>query len=591
MVTPLQLKLIQCLNADNILTQPPEQSLFGNRSVKKVEKIQKELKSFLSGSARYVNITDTKLIKRICTLCDTKFDSRFQIKDHDQCAQEIVSMISSYTQPNMPSNKQKIVSEEEPGHINHSDIAIIKQNIQEVKIQKDQEEKPKFPDPQDILVTNTSEHQKGSNESKGQSSQINTREEINNSGNLFSEEVRRNQIPDKMENTRTSDTLPSSIKEIGIVKTKPIKLINKQQFNALKKEVLDVFNIIHNSQCESLENFFATNKNGMWLLFNPKISEIVTALMYFSEEFNGKSKRYLIDYWGFEDPSLSDEEWEAQSDSRVTDPEKLVQSQEDLESIIKTLKYFINDIQIKNRKVTGFEDPSYKFFSAGEFSVHSNDPKTRQKVQETLDELKAIALKDFKSDGNKMRAAIDYAMQKANSEIVHSETRLLGLGFNNNPFLREESNKLNRDMVAIYADGDRYGYQSDDVQNSKFGNCDHFSYKVNKALAEVNYDKGGYGQVLIGSTIEGKDGHSFNFVTQGDKVMIVDAWKNMYFDLADIEHFFPEYCAKDKPFTFRFIPNKKSDLAVITALKEKNSMNDALELMRNNYQKPDTLNY
>ena len=367
-----------------------------------------------------------------------------------------------------------------------------------------------------------------------------------------------------------------------------IKLLSKQESQDLQQKVLDTYNLMLNTNYETLSDFFRSDESISWVAINnSNITELALAAMYFSEDFQGQDMKELANSLGIISEDISKSSWNTFCES-LRHPTKIIKKQEDLDDIVSNLQYFSKDIEYKTKKLTGREDPDIKYLSIGEHSIHAPEESIKKSVRDKLTHLKTLALDESLSVNDTLYATIEYAMQKANAEIVHSRSRMSELLFENNPFLEIEGREVSIAVQNVY-DTEKLNInnkESEDINEqeiSKFGNCDHFSENVQKTFEHLNYELGGYGKILITSPTSKNLGHSLNYITLADKVMVVDAWKGIYFDLSNFRTFFPEYCESKNSYTLEFEEKYLCNLEIISSILTPCSMEESLEIINKEY--------
>ena len=538
MITPLQAELKQCLSTSNsnkrFITTQPDNIEFSERSVKQIDEIQIELSNFMLGQEEYSGISDKNLVDRICRLCDTQPDERFNIKNSVECAKALTDIISNYMDKDITTKAESATS---------------KQSVEDVQSNY------KIP------------------ESHGETS----------IQSIDRSTVKKTNTLELKQETQEPST---------------IKLLSKQEIDGMEKEVLDTFNLTFCTGYESLHDFFKSGSlsNSLARLklttdFLPLLSAALE-IFRFSEEFKGKNTKELLEHLGFIYDGMEDEELDELT-TKLNETYKIIETQEDLEQVIKEFNFYIKDIKYKERKMTGFEDPEIPFSSVGEYSVHTKDPEIRKKVYQNLSALKEKALKAYKYDINKMRATIDYALYKANVELVHSKTRELALGFNLNPLLVKESVLIESKVNETYRLDEQLKNKSisseeyeQKISQTKFGNCDHFSDNVFRTFRDLDYDKGIFGQAMITSSMPDQIGHCFNYVTVNDIIMIVDPWKGISFDLGSLKDYYSEFCYTDNPYEIQFCSNGDTEHEVINSLTYSFPLVIALDIIKDEYVPP-----
>ena len=130
-----------------------------------------------------------------------------------------------------------------------------------------------------------------------------------------------------------------------------------------------------------------------------------------------------------------------------------------------------------------------------------------------------------------------------------------------------------------------FGVGGDGYEVTKFGNCDLFSQKTSLALHKLHYDQGGYGKIYIYPLQEDTMGHVCNYITQGDKIMVVDTWNNINFHIKDIATFLPQYCQNKPLFALNFEEIKPCGLEVISSLSHVTSLKKTLSIISDHYHK------
>ena len=542
MLSPLQTMLQQLLSkTDTNEQRVSEDSIapkFSGKSVKKINTFKTELSNFMLSKADYASISDKKLVERLCQLCDTQPDERFDLRNQETCAKTLADIICKHIENNSDN-----ISDEFSGYeSNGSDKGYESWN----------EQNSSQPNPNvKEKETSTFEHTKAcGNDDEAQ-------------------------------------------------EKNPIKLLSKKETDTMLKEVLDTYNLVFSTEYKTLREFYRadseknrTASNEMIYSYLPLLT-VTLEILRLSEDFQGKTTKELLTHLGIINDNIEDEMWENLEET-INSQEKIIKTQEDLDQVISEFRFYINDIKLREKHMTGLEDPKVKFSSVGEYSIHSKDPKERKIVQERLAELKEKALRTYKDDVNKMRATIDYAMYRANREFVHSNSRVSGLLFNSSPFLAYENDIIRNkvlDTYHLYHDHKENLISTDEfeqkLKDSKYGNCDLFAVKIFDIFKELNYSKGEFGQIFL-TTNRFKMGHSFNFITTGKKITIVDSWKNMIFDLGSFKTFLSEYTDKNDAYKIEFKPNvEKSEHDIIRILSSPKKIDTALILINSLYEPPE----
>ena len=507
MITPLQNMLQQLLKeadtSQQLVSTNTLDPVFSGRSVKKNNIVQTELSNFMLSKADYASISDKKLVERLCQLCDTLPDERFDVRNQETCAKALADIICKNTKKNSNIDSEEFTGDES--------------------------------DESDKGYQSWNEH----NESEPN--------------------------PNKKDKaTLTPKHTKACENDLETQEKRHIKLLSKQETDAMLKEVLDTYNLTFSTEHKTLKDFLRALKishiitqNSLQDIFLPLLTASLEILSL-SEDFRGKTTKEILNHLGVINDDIDDDDWQDLK-TKIDSKEKIIESQEDLEQVIKEYKLFINDIKLRAELLTGYEDPMVRFSSAGEYSIHSKDPKVRKLVYKNLEEFKEKALKEYKYDINKMRATVEYATYKANMEIVHSESRVSSLLFNMSPFLTNENShiKYNTRLTYDLIDALKKGVitseeYSEEINKIKYGNCDHFADSIRKTLEQLKYDKGEYGIVVLKGFGENIS-HTFNYITVNDKITIVDAWKNVVCDLASMERFYPAYFCENSGYLLRFL--------------------------------------
>ena len=561
MLSSMQSALKECLLNSPIFSQDKEKLNFAGRSVQKAE-LKNELEKFILSKSCYTNITDKKLIERFCALCNTTPDARFNPKDEEKCTKLLLNILIK--QAKHESNE---------GIQSHNNCTTQKKITE------------------NTLVVN---HEVGVNEE------------------LFSDalsdltgitEHAKIEIPD---DTPPKDEANNEM-FYDAEGTSLIKFLSKEQSQTLQKEALEAFNLVCTTNHKTLDEMIKSGKP----FLTRQIMDVILAIISFSEEFQGQSLMESVNTMGLKNTEIAEYLLFLQTEKKERkDYRDLIGYQEDLDSLVSNIQYCIKDVKNKVLKITGNEDPDIKFLSVDEYSIHSNSRKRKTQVTNKLAELKKLAQSESLHANDKLQATIEYIMYEVQTEILHSVSRVTELGFNENPFYIDEvitvtdniskwqtrySERLNRfnsifqgqnETSMMKAYNKYFGVGGDGYEITKFGNCDLFSQKTSLALHKLDYDLGGYGKIYIYPLQEDAMGHVCNYITQGDKIMVVDTWTNINFHIKDIETFLPQYCQNEPPFALSFEEIKPGGLEIISSLSDVTSLKNTLSIIAAHYPKP-----
>jgi len=217
-----------------------------------------------------------------------------------------------------------------------------------------------------------------------------------------------------------------------------------------------------------------------------------------------------------------------------------------IESIQSSVKYFENK---QGWKTGGDDDGHLPLRSRGAFMHNSKNKEIHDIVDKKLSRLhEAIG---SAPENDKITAICNYVMEKANHELLYSGTRELGLGFNDDnwsPATREEGKRVFVKTDERYMNEDNGG-EADFKPGSfsgSFGDCDHFADNSVNTLNSLNLDQRyDFGHMV--SSCGYKKGHAVCYLhdTVTDKIMVIDPWMNVYYNIESHERFFNKYLGEE----------------------------------------------
>ncbi|MDP0589397.1 MAG: hypothetical protein QS748_09495 [Candidatus Endonucleobacter bathymodioli] len=350
--------------------------------------------------------------------------------------------------------------------------------------------------------------------------------------------VRSNTVENMLPNDKEKSSRPkylsdTQIQEVKDCSLKYINLMFNEKYTDMSLFYMDTFNWGHKAKRKEFVVSFMLMLSASEKYKDKSVAEVMEIETMLGDNVNDKNHNeiiYLIE--NKRNSLLSYESEESIHDSY----------DEYIENIKNSVTYFEKK---QVWKTGGDDDGHLPLRSRGAFMHHSKNKEIHDIVDKKLSSLH----KEIGSapENDKITAICNYVMEKANHELLYSSTRESGPGFNDDnwsPAANKESKMISVKTAERYAnedDGGEADFKPGSFSGS-FGDCDHFANNSVNTLNSLNLDQRyDFGQFV--SSCNYKMGHAMCYLhdTVAKKIMVIDPWMNVYYDLENHEHFCGQY--------------------------------------------------
>ncbi|MCK5893813.1 MAG: hypothetical protein KAG53_05270 [Endozoicomonadaceae bacterium] len=236
------------------------------------------------------------------------------------------------------------------------------------------------------------------------------------------------------------------------------------------------------------------------------------------------------------------------------------------EQLRYSTKYFKN----KSKGIIG--DDELPELSRGAYDLFSTNNEVRTEIEKKLSNLLEVV--DSAQEEHKLTAICNYVVERVNHEILYSESRHSGLNFTKDNWsdaaIKERDQVIGHVYERYQATDKSKGFffRNDVMEKCKpggplatFGNCDHFANKaleVIKTLESVDVEECDFGMLFVTKNQLTGEGHATAYLRYKDRVMVIDPWENMYYNLKYHEHFLNYYLVDECTFKLSSRNNRYS---------------------------------